>query len=399
MASQLVAISSTLLYAAFILYLVAMLPLATSIKSRSDKPAKIAISMVVVGFILQLSYFILRWIAQGHAPVSNMYEFITMFAIMIIAGYLITYFYFKTKLFGLFALPISMLLMAYGSMFSREVEPLIPALQSNWLAIHVITVTLAYGILSMSAVAGLIYLLKAVPADEKSWRARFLEAVMAGIVTVLVFIVTTILMQNVIGYQDDFLYQDKQGETQVAEYHLPSLVNFENAVPVEHAGDNNYEEADHFHSGVNLPPIIDSQKLNTVIWSVVLGLITYAIIRLILRKRIIAVLKPWSSKADLGLMDEIGYRSVIIGFPIFALGGIFFAAIWAQIAWSRFWGWDPKETWAFITFMFYTVFLHLRLNRGYEGEKSAWLAIIGFLLILFNLIAINLLVAGLHSYA
>lgn len=399
MASQLVSISSTLLYAAFILYLVAMLPLATSIKSRSDKPAKIAISMVVVGFILQLSYFILRWIAQGHAPVSNMYEFITMFAIMIIAGYLITYFYFKTKLFGLFALPISMLLMAYGSMFSRGVEPLIPALQSNWLAIHVITVTLAYGILSMSAVAGLIYLLKAVPADEKSWRARFLEAIMAGIVTVLVFIVTTVLMQNVIGYQDDFLYQDKQGETQVAEYHLPSLVNFENAVPVEHAGDNNYEEADHFHSGVNLPPIIDSQKLNTVIWSVVLGLITYGIIRLILRKRIITVLKPWSNKADLSLMDEIGYRSVIIGFPIFALGGIFFAAIWAQIAWSRFWGWDPKETWAFITFMFYTVFLHLRLNRGYEGEKSAWLAIIGFLLILFNLIAINLLVAGLHSYA
>lgn len=399
MASQLVAISSTLLYAAFILYLVAMLPLATSIKSRSDKPAKIAISMVVVGFILQLSYFILRWIAQGHAPVSNMYEFITMFAIMIIAGYLITYFYFKTRLFGLFALPISMLLMAYGSMFSREVAPLIPALQSNWLAIHVITVTLAYGILSMSAVAGLIYLLKAIPADEKSWRARFLEAIMAGIVIVLVFIATTVLMQNVIGYQDDFLYQDKQGQNQIAEYHLPSLINFEGAVPVEHVGDNNYEEADHFHSGINLPPLIDSQKLNTVLWSFLLGLMVYGIIRLILRKRIIAVLKPWSSKADLGLMDEIGYRSVIIGFPIFALGGIFFASIWAQIAWSRFWGWDPKETWAFITFMFYTVFLHLRLNRGYEGEKSAWLAIIGFLLILFNLIAINLLVAGLHSYA
>lgn len=399
MASQLVSISSTLLYAAFILYLVAMLPLATSIKSKSNKPAKIAITMVVIGFILQVSYFILRWIAQGHAPVSNMYEFITMFAIMIIGGYLITYFYFKTRLFGLFALPVSMLLMAYGSMFSREVEPLIPALQSSWLAIHVITVTLAYGILSMSAVAGLIYLLKAVPADEKSWRARFLEAIMAGIVTVLVFIATTVLMQNVIGYQDDFLYQDKQGQNQIAEYHLPSLINFEGAVPVEHAGENNYEEADHFHSGVNLPPLIDSQKLNTVIWSFLLGLIVYGIIRLILRKRIIATLKPWSNRADLNLMDEIGYRSVIIGFPIFALGGIFFAAIWAQIAWSRFWGWDPKETWAFITFMFYTVFLHLRLNRGYEGEKSAWLAIIGFLLILFNLIAINLLVAGLHSYA
>ncbi|MCG1009073.1 c-type cytochrome biogenesis protein CcsB [Salinicoccus sp. ID82-1] len=399
MASQLVSISSTLLYVAFILYLVAMLPLATSIKSKSNKPAKIGVTMVIIGFIMQISYFILRWIAQGHAPVSNMYEFITMFAIMIVAGYLITYFYFKTNIFGLFALPISMLLMAYGSMFSREVEPLIPALQSSWLAIHVITVTLAYGILSMSAVAGLIYLLKAVPATEKSWRARFLEAIMAGIVTVIVFIGTTMIMENVVGYQDDFLYTDKQGQNQVAEYHLPSLINFEGAVAVEHTGDNNYEEAQHFHTGINLPPLIDSQKLNTVIWSVILGAIVYGIIRLILRRRIIAVLKPWSNKADLNLMDEIGYRSVIIGFPIFALGGIFFAAIWAQIAWSRFWGWDPKETWAFITFMFYTIFLHLRLNRGYEGEKSAWLAIIGFLLILFNLIAINLLVAGLHSYA
>ncbi|MFB9859901.1 c-type cytochrome biogenesis protein CcsB [Salinicoccus siamensis] len=399
MASQLVTLSSTLLYAAFLLYLVALLPLGASIKSKSKKPEKIALIMVVIGFVMQLSYFILRWVAQGHAPVSNMYEFITMFAIMLIAGYLITYYYFRSTLFGLFALPVSLLLTAYGSMFSREVEPLIPALQSSWLAIHVITVTLAYGILSMSAVAGLIYLLKAVPATEKSWRARFLEAVMAGIVIVVTFIATTLIMQNVIGYQDDFIYQDKQGQTQVAEYHLPSLVNFEGAVAVENVGDNNYEEAEHFHSGLNLPPIIDSQKLNTVIWSVILGTIVYGIVRLILRKRIIAALKPWSSKADLNLMDEIGYRSVIIGFPVFALGGIFFAAIWAQIAWSRFWGWDPKETWAFITFMFYTIFLHLRLNRGYEGEKSAWLAIIGFLLILFNLIAINLLVAGLHSYA
>lgn len=399
METQLVSISSTLLYAAFIIYLVALLPLAASIKSKSKKPGKISIIMIITGFIMQLGYFIMRWIAQGHAPVSNMYEFITMFAIMIIAGFLITYHYFRTQVFGLFALPVSLLLVAYGSMFSREVEPLIPALQSNWLAIHVITVTLAYGILSMSAVAGLIYLLKAVPATEKSWRARFLESIMTAIVIVITFIVMTVVMESVIGYQDDFLYNDKQGQTQVAEYHLPSLINFEEAVPVEHTGDNNYEEADHFHSGINLPPLIDSQKLNTVLWSVLAGLIVYGIIRLIIRKRITALIKPLTDRADLKLMDEIGYRSVIIGFPIFALGGIFFAAIWAQMAWSRFWGWDPKETWAFITFMFYTIFLHLRLNRGYEGEKSAWLAIIGFLLIIFNLIAINLLVAGLHSYA
>ncbi|MFP3471395.1 hypothetical protein R0J90_15250, partial [Micrococcus sp. SIMBA_144] len=93
------------------------------------------------------------------------------------------------------------------------------------------------------------------------------------------------------------------------------------------------------HSGINLPPVINSQSLNTVIWAVILGLFVYGLLRLILRKRLMALVKPLTNRADLNLMDEIGYRAVIIGFPLFALGGIFFAAIWAQIDWSRFWGW------------------------------------------------------------
>lgn len=392
-------ISNGLITAAFFILLVALVPLAVSIKSKKKRSEYIAITMTVVAFIMQIAYFILRWVATGHAPVSNMYEFIATFSIMLILGYLITYHYYKSKVLGLFAIPISLLLIAYGSLFSTDANPLIPSLQSNWLAIHVITVTISYGILSMSAVAGLIYLLKAIPENEKSLRARTLELIMAGIVVVLVYIGTTLVMQGAVGYSDEFMYTDQRGETMIADYHLPSLVNYSESIPVEHIGDQQYEEADHFHTGINLPPVINSQSLNTVIWSIILGFAVYGILRLILRKRLLAFVKPLASRADLNLMDEIGYRSVIIGFPLFALGGIFFAAIWAQIAWSRFWGWDPKETWAFITFMFYTVFLHLRLNRGYEGEKSAWLAVLGFILILFNLIAINLIVAGLHSYA
>lgn len=399
MESTMLSISNGLITAAFFILLVALVPLAISIKSKKKRSEYIAITMTVVAFIMQIGYFILRWIATGHAPVSNMYEFIATFSIMLILGYLITYHYYKTKVLGLFAIPVSLLLIAYGSLFSTDANPLIPSLQSNWLAIHVITVTVSYGILSMSAVAGLIYLLKAIPENEKSLRARTLEMIMAGIVIVLVYIGTTLVMQGAVGYSDEFMYTDQRGETMIADYHLPSLINYADAIPVDHLGDNQYEEADHFHTGINLPPVINSQSLNTVIWSIILGSIVYGILRLVLRKRLLAFVKPFASRANLNLMDEIGYRSVIIGFPLFALGGIFFAAIWAQIAWSRFWGWDPKETWAFITFMFYTVFLHLRLNRGYEGEKSAWLAVLGFILILFNLIAINLIVAGLHSYA
>lgn len=399
MDSIILSISNSLITIAFFILLVALVPLALSIKNEKKKYEKIAIIMIVIAFIMEVAYFILRWLSTGHAPVSNMYEFIATFSIMIILGYLITYRYYRTKVLGLFAIPISLLLIAYGSLFSTDVNPLIPSLQSNWLAIHVITVTISYGILSMSAVAGLIYLLKKIPENEKSWRARTLEMIMVGLVIVLVYIGTTLLMKGAIGYSDEFMYTDQRGETTIADYYLPSLVNYADAIPVEHLGDNQYEQVDHFHSGINLPPVINSQSLNTVIWSIILGLIVYGLLRLILRKRLMTFIKPLANKADLNLMDEIGYRSVIIGFPLFALGGIFFAGIWAQLAWSRFWGWDPKETWAFITFMFYTVFLHLRLNRGYEGEKSAWLALIGFILILFNLIAINLIVAGLHSYA
>lgn len=399
MEALLLSASDWLLYTAFLLLLVSLVPLGVSIKSKTKRSEKIAISMVVVAFILQVLYFVFRWSATGHAPVSNMYEFIATFSIMMIGGFLITYFYFKTKIMGLFAIPLSLLLIGYGSLFSTEAAPLIPALQSSWLAIHVITVTLSYGILSMSAVAGLIYLLKAIPSDEKSKRASCLEIIMGLIVIVLVYIGTTVVMQGIVDYNDEFYYTDEQGQNVVAEYHLPSLINYQDAVAVENVDGDNYEPTEHFTTGIELPPVINAQSLNTVLWSFILGVIVYGIVRLIIRKRIIALLKPLSNKADLHLMDEIGYRSVIIGFPIFALGGIFFAAIWAQMAWSRFWGWDPKETWAFITFMFYTIFLHLRLNRGYEGEKSAWLAVVGFLLILFNLVAINLIVAGLHSYA
>jgi len=121
--------------------------------------------------------------------------------------------------------------------------------------------------------------------------------------------------------------------------------------------------------------------------------------RLVFRRRVAALLQPFAKKADSQLMDEICYRAVLIGFPLFTLGALIFAMIWAHEAWSRFWGWDPKEVWALITWLFYAAFLHLRLSRGWSGEKSAWLAVIGFVIIMFNFIAVNLIIAGLHSYA
>ncbi len=158
-------------------------------------------------------------------------------------------------------------------------------------------------------------------------------------------------------------------------------------------------ETDRFEPLVDMPALINAKKLNTVLWSVGMGLVLYGLIRLIARKRVAALIKPIVKNVNLNLLDEISYRSVLIGFPIFTLGALIFAMIWAQVAWTRFWGWDPKEVWALVTWLFYAAFLHLRMSKGWQGEKSAWLAVIGFAIIMFNLIFVNLVIAGLHSYA
>lgn len=145
-------------------------------------------------------------------------------------------------------------------------------------------------------------------------------------------------------------------------------------------------------------PVSNLNEFLTFFGIMLIGIL-YLLIRLMTRKKIAQLLQPFASKVNLTLMDEISYRSVVIGFPLFALGALFFAMIWAQIAWSRFWGWDPIEVWALITFLFYAAFLHLRIGREWTGEKTAWLAIIGFGTIIFNQIFVNLVIAGLHSYA
>ncbi|KIL48104.1 c-type cytochrome biogenesis protein CcsB [Jeotgalibacillus campisalis] len=394
--TQLVSISSTLLYAAFVLYLIATVFFAGSIKSKKhtnqtgkNKWATIAITITITGFISQLGYFITRWIASGHAPLSNLFEFITFFGMMLVAAFIIIYFIYRTHVLGVFALPIALLIIAYSSMFPRDVSPLIPALQSDWLAIHVSTVAAGEAILAISFVAGLIYLLKDVDLAKKGKQTFWLEAVLFSLVLVVGFIVST-TAGSIAGYESEFAYVNSEEEAATAQYALPALV-------IPHQGELLTEGQ--FATSLSMPAIVNASRLNTVLWSILTGTILYLVLRLVTRKSISALLQPLVKRVNLNLMDEVGYRSILIGFPVFTLGGLVFAMIWAQIAWTRFWGWDPKEVWALITWLFYAAFLHLRLSKGWEGNRSAWLAVIGFAIIMFNLIAVNLIIAGLHSYA
>lgn len=390
-------ISSNLLFLSFILYLIATLFFGGSIKSkkevnekeRTNRWGKIAVFLTIVGFISQLGYFITRWIAAGHAPVSNMFEFTTFFGMALVGAFIVIYFIYRTTLLGLFTMPVALLVIAYASMFPRDITPLIPALQSYWLHIHVTTAALGEAILAISFASGLIYLVKAIDQTKSNKQTFWLEMVMFALVMVLGFVAVSSIFSGM-GYQEKFNWTDKHENAAVMEYTMPAIAG-------PHEGE--LLTKDGFKPLIEMPAFINAKKLNTVIWSLMGGLVLYGLIRLFLRKRIGAALKPLVKNIKLDFVDEISYRSVLIGFPVFTLGALIFAMIWAQMAWSRFWGWDPKEVWALITWLFYAAFLHLRLSKGWHGEKSAWLAVIGFVIIMFNLVAVNLVIAGLHSYA
>jgi cytochrome c-type biogenesis protein CcsB len=101
---------------------------------------------------------------------------------------------------------------------------------------------------------------------------------------------------------------------------------------------------------------------------------------------------------DQGILDELNYQMIIIGFVLLTLG-IITGAVWARSAWGRYWGWDPKETWSLITWLVYAAVLHSRMMRGWRGKKMAVLSMIGFFCAIFTYLGVNFILSGLHSYA
>lgn len=411
-------LSSTALLVAFFVYLLAFIIFVLAIlgkkwsRDQSEEHAArhskrwgwYGYWTAVVGFVCQVTYFVARMLEAGHVPTSNLFEFLTFFSMMIILAFLIVYLIFRSPIFGVFAMPVGFIVIAYASVFPSEIQPLVPSLKSYWLYIHVTMAAAGDAFFAIGFVAGLMYLIRTVNfagiAKKEVWARRGVEFSLLVIISLVAFI-TLVFSFNSAGYKAEFTAQivvNGKQQTEKSVYVLPPIFAPHESEIVEMKPFLGMKEP-LFEAPGWMKGVGAGKKLNTVTWTAITGLLAYGLLRLIVRKPLGAVISPMMKEVDPEDLDEISYRAIAIGYPIFTLGALIFAMIWAQEAWGRFWGWDPKEVWALITWLFYAVLLHLRLSRGWIGTKSAWLAVIGFLVVMFTLIGVNLIIAGLHSYA
>jgi len=250
---------------------------------RKEAPGMLATWVTFTACIGNTAGLALRWYESyqagsgyGHAPLSNIYESLTFFALTIGIIYLLVEKRYRNRVIGVFALPLAFFAMAYASFGTNDqIQPLIPALKSNWLIAHVISCFIGYAAFAVAFGISIMYLFKSGRNGESDRRIA-------------------------------------------------------------------------------------------------------------------------SQMPDAGLLDEVTHQLIMFGF-LFLTVGIITGAVWANSAWGRYWGWDPKETWSFVTWLIYAALLHFRMMRGWRGKRIAVLSIIGFAAVLFTYFGVNLL-PGLHSY-
>lgn len=277
-----------------------------------------------------------RWIEGGYFPLSNLYESLFFLAWGITAVHLIAEKMSQSTLVGVVTTPVAMGITAFAALtLPTEMqfsEPLVPALKSNWLMMHVSVMMLSYATLMVGAVLAIAFLIVT--------RGQDIE-----------------LRGSSVGTGG---YRDKLGRSQLF------------------STNNNHKE-----------PVVAIADTNGSRGTAVLEMIATA-------TKNEAILSPQRlTLAD--TLDNVSYRIIGLGFPLLTIG-IIAGAVWANEAWGSYWSWDPKETWALITWLVFAAYLHARITKGWQGRKPAILAASGFIVVWVCYLGVNLLGKGLHSY-
>ena len=149
-----------------------------------------------------------------------------------------------------------------------------------------------------------------------------------------------------------------------------------------------------------IKPLMPALKSNWLLIHVVTAFLGYAAFALAFGTAVLYLVqdrRPRPALPPQSQLDRLLYRATVLGFLLLTLG-ILTGAVWAESAWGRYWSWDPKETWSLITWLVYATLLHARLLKCWQGRRIAWLAVVGFMAVLFTYFGVSFLLTGLHSY-
>jgi cytochrome c-type biogenesis protein CcsB len=278
-----------------------------------------------------------RWIEAGYFPLSNLYESLFFLTWGMTTVHLIAENMSRSRLVGVVTAPVAMAITAFAALTlpsqMQQAEPLVPALKSNWLMMHVSVMMLSYAALMVGSLLAIAFLVVT--------RGQNIELRGSSVGT---------------GGFRNSQYTLRRNTDLVAESANISATSDRNATATTAV----------------LSPVKPELDAKT------------------------APLSP--QRLNLAeTLDNISYRIIGLGFPLITIG-IIAGAVWANEAWGSYWSWDPKETWALITWLVFAAYLHARITKGWQGRRPAILAATGFIVVWVCYLGVNLLGKGLHSY-
>ena len=420
------------LFLALIGYLGASALYVLSLALRQARLGAGAIALARGGFLLHTSAIVVRWASSGHAPLSNIYEMVLVFSWGVVALQEIAEWKYELPFLGAITVPIAALSLILMQVLPGEIRPLVPALQSTWLQIHVTLAMLSYAGFTLSFAMALGYLIKdgVSVGSFLSWASGLVAGIYGAIVASSV---DRTLALSVPAW--DVQTQEKVMRAPKEALMVPlsdlgwpflivlclALVTFflsltaASSKPGE--GWGNWARrlflATWFGQALSLALLLfkvqsgpyyladygQSFEVRLAASPFLLAGIVAALFAslawqiLAWKHDTIVTMLPQRES-----LDALIYKTVAISFPLLTLM-IIAGAYWANRTWGAYWSWDPKEDWALITWMTYAAYLHMRLTRGWRGRRSAYFAIIGFGVVMFTFFGVTYLLPGLHAYS
>jgi cytochrome c-type biogenesis protein CcsB len=371
-----------------------------------------------------------RWYVAGHPPLSNIYEMLLCFIWTLAALTVYVERRYRVRLIGTVTMPLAVLGVILMQLLPSEIHPLVPALQSTWLQIHVTLAMLSYAACAVSAALALMFLIRDGLKTE-----TFLAA-SSGLVAVIYIGFTTRLDAS-LGLQVAAWDPARNGEIFLARRTplmvtipglgglfllvlaamIATLVLYAGAVNTRNdsliAWSNRAFVLGALLQAVALAGFVMRAQGGSYASPQVVGmfptwlaaspfiiaglgsglLIAFLYLLLLWRRGDLERLMPSAP-----VLDRLTYKTIGIAFPLLTLM-IAAGAFWANRTWGSYWSWDPKETWALITWLIYAGYLHMRITRGWRGRRAAYFAILGFAVVLFTFFGVTYLLPGLHAYA